>query len=516
MGNACEALLDVKGLTKRFPGVVALRNVDFDVREGEVHALLGENGAGKSTLIKVLGGVLQPDEGSVTFCGKRVQGIDPHRARSLGIGTIHQESELALPLSAGENIYMGRMPTSAKGIVDRREVYRNAQKWLEKVGAKFSARQAAADLSISQRRLVELARAVSMDAKLLIMDEPTTVFTDEEVETLFRIIRELKQQGVATIYISHRLQEIYEIADRVTVLRDGEKMGTLDAGDAGEDTLIKMMVGRQLSQVYPERDGADPSSELLRVEDLTRRGVIEAVSFTVNAGEIVGLSGLVGAGRTSVANILFGAMKADRGEVWLRGKKIRIHSPASAIRNGIGYITADRKLDGLLLIKSIRENVSLACLRQLQRFSFIARGRERQVAEKFKNVLAIKTPSIDQIVENLSGGNQQKVVFARWMLAKSDLLILDEPTVGIDVGAKQEIYRLMNGIAAEGRGILMISSELPELLGMCDRILVMREGRIVHEVSRDEATQEKILYYSAGFHETSRGSSEGASECGRI
>ncbi len=512
MGNSCDALLDVRGLTKRFPGVVALKNVDFDVREGEVHALLGENGAGKSTLIKILGGVLQADEGQVVFCGKQLKGIDPHRAQTLGIGTIHQESELALPLSAAENIYMGRMPASIKGVVDRQRIRRDAQQWLDKVGARFSARQAAFDLSISQRRLVELARAVSMDAKLLIMDEPTTVFTDEEVDTLFRIIGELKENGVATIYISHRLQEIYEIADRVTVLRDGEKIGTLDASDATEDALIKMMVGRQLSQVYPDREDVDESGELLRVENLTRRGVVEDVSFTVNSGEIVGLSGLVGAGRTSIANILFGAMKADRGEIYLRGQKIRVNSPAGAIRHGIGYITADRKLDGLLLIKSIRENVSLACLRRLQRLSFIARGREKQAARKFKDILGIKTPSIEQIVENLSGGNQQKVVFARWMLAKSDLLILDEPTVGIDVGAKQEIYRLMSGIAAEGRGILMISSELPELLGMCDRILVMREGRIVHEVSREEATQEKILYYSAGFHETNSGGSEGAEE----
>ncbi len=515
MGNSCDALLDVRGLTKRFPGVVALKNVDFDVREGEVHALLGENGAGKSTLIKILGGVLQPDEGQVAFCGKELHGIDPHRAQTLGIGTIHQESELALPLSAAENIYMGRMPASVKGVIDRQRIFRDAQQWLDTVGAKFSARQAASDLSISQRRLVELARAVSMDAKLLIMDEPTTVFTDEEVDTLFRIIGELKERGVATIYISHRLQEIYEIADRVTVLRDGEKIGTLDASEATEETLIKMMVGRQLSQVYPEREEIDSSGELLRVENLTRRGVVEDVSFTVNAGEIVGLSGLVGAGRTSIANILFGAMKADHGEIHLRGRKIRVHSPAGAIRHGIGYITADRKLDGLLLIKSIRENVSLASLKALQRLSFIARGREKQAARKFKDILGIKTPSIEQIVENLSGGNQQKVVFARWMLAKSDLLILDEPTVGIDVGAKQEIYRLMSGIAAEGRGILMISSELPELLGMCDRILVMREGRIVHEISREEATQEEILYYSAGFHEANRGGSEGAEECER-
>jgi len=512
MGNACDALLEVKGLTKRFPGVVALSDVDFEVRKGEVHALLGENGAGKSTLIKILGGVLQPDEGSVVFCGKHLRGLNPYRAQSLGISTIHQESELALPLSAGENIFMGRMPTSAKGVVDLRRIYRNAQEWLEKVGARFSARTLVKDLSISQQRLVELAHAVSMDSKLLIMDEPTTVFTGEEVETLFRIIRELKEQGVATIYISHRLQEIYEIGDRVTVLRDGEKIGTLKATDATEDQLIKMMVGRQLSQVYPEREDVDQSSELLRVENLTRHGVIEDVSFTVNAGEIVGLSGLVGAGRTAIANILFGAMKADRGEIWLRGKKVQIHSPASAIRHGIGYITADRKLDGLLLIKSIRENVSLAYLRQLQRFSFIAREREKQAAEKYRDILGIKTPSIEQIVENLSGGNQQKVVFARWMLAKSDLLILDEPTVGIDVGAKQEIYRLLNVIATEGRGILMISSELPELLGMCDRILVMREGRIVQEVSSEEATPEKILYYSAGFHETNRSASEGGKE----
>jgi len=504
MGNADSILLQVKGLTKRYPGVIALNNVDFDVRHGEVHALLGENGAGKSTLIKALGGVVQPDAGAITFDGSELGAIDPHRAQLLGISTIHQESELALPLSAAENIYMGRMPTAGPGIADLNRAYRDAQKWLDRVGANFNARTPARNLSISERRLVELARAVSMNAKLLIMDEPTTVFTDEEVDVLFRIIGELKEQGVATIYISHRLREIYEIADRVTILRDGEYIGTLDAKDADEGQLVKMMVGRQLNQVFPEHRRQQDTDELLRVEGLTRKGIVEDASFHVRKGEIVGLAGLVGAGRTSIANMLFGVMKPDRGTISLHGKSVHVSSPSAAIRHGIGYITADRKHDGLLLIKSIRENISLAYLRHLQKITFIAKKREREVVRQHGQMLAIKTPSIEQVVSNLSGGNQQKVVFARWMLTRSDLLILDEPTVGIDVGAKQEIYRLMNDIAAEGRGILMISSELPELLGMCDRILVMREGRIVHEVSGVDATQERILYYSAGFHETDR------------
>ena len=496
------ALLRATGITKQFPGVLALDHVDFELLRGEVHALVGENGAGKSTFIKILGGVLRHDAGTIEYDGKKVAHLDPHGTQKLGISIIHQESELALPFSAAENIFLGRQPRHAvKCFIDRKRMHRDAQMWLDKVGARFKANTLTRDLSISQRRLVELARAVSMDAKLVIMDEPTTVFTEQEVEHLFEIVRSLKAQGVTTLYISHRLEEIYSIADRVTVLRDGKVIATTAVQEATEDKLIQWMVGRELKRVFPTRSNS-PGEEMLSVLDLTKKGVIQDVSFSVRRGEIVGLSGLVGAGRTAVANAIFGAMKTDRGKIVLEGERVKINSPAVAIRHGIGFIPADRKLDGLLLIKSVKENISLANLRNMAHWSFINWAREKAEAKEYQEVLQIKTPSINQIVMNLSGGNQQKVVFARWLLMHAKVLILDEPTAGIDVGAKQEIYHLMNEIANEGRCVIMISSELPEVLGMCDRILVMHEGRIVQELSREEATQEEILYYSAGMHDT--------------
>ncbi|MCK4600585.1 sugar ABC transporter ATP-binding protein [Candidatus Bipolaricaulota bacterium] len=495
-------LLRATGVTKRFPGVLALDRVDFELRRGEVHALVGENGAGKSTFIKILGGVLRADAGTIGYEGKRIAHLDPYAAQMLGISIIHQESELALPFSAAENIFLGRQPRHAiKWLIDRRRMHREAQMWLDKVGARFRASSLVRDLSISQRRLVELARAVSMNAKLLIMDEPTTVFTEQEVEHLFEIVRSLKTHGVTTLYISHRLEEIYSIADRVTVLRDGKVIATMPVQNATEDKLVQWMVGRELKRVFPVRS-KPPGEEMFSVSGLTKKGVIDDISFSVRKGEIVGLSGLVGAGRTAVANAIFGVMQVDRGEMVLDGRPIRVASPAAAIRHGIGFIPADRKLDGLLLIKSVKENISLANLKNMSHWSFIDWRREKAEAKKFQELLRIKTPSINQIVVNLSGGNQQKVVFARWLLMHAKVLILDEPTVGIDVGAKQEIYNLINEIAEEGRCVIMISSELPEVLGMCDRILVMHEGRIVHELSREEATQEEILYYSAGLHET--------------
>ena len=340
-----------------------------------------------------------------------------------------------------------------------------------------------------------------MHAKLVIMDEPTTVFAGKEVQHLFRLVRDLRSRGITTLYISHRLEEVFSIADRVTVLRDGQHIVTCPIDQASEDQLVRWMVGRQLERLFPSRS-IPPGEEAFSVSGLTRRGVIEDVSFSVKKGEILGLAGLVGAGRTEVADAIFGASKLDRGEIHLEGKPIQIDSPADAIRHGIGYITADRKLDGLLLIKSIKENISLASLRNLSRFSFIKWRTEKAEAHRYKDLLQIKTPGIQQLTVNLSGGNQQKVVFARWLLVHAKVLILDEPTVGIDVGAKQEIYRLINGIAEDGRCVIMISSELPEILGMCDRILVMHRGRVTRELSRDEATQEEILYYSAGLRET--------------
>lgn len=493
-------LLRATDVTKRFPGVLALDKVDFELRRSEVHALVGENGAGKSTFIKILGGVLRADAGTIEYEGKKITHSDPHSAQKLGISIIHQESELALPFSAAENIFLGRQPRHAvKWLIARKRMYREAQMWLDKVGATFRASSLVRDLSISQRRLVELARAVSMNAKLLIMDEPTTVFTEQEVEHLFEIVRSLKTHGVTTLYISHRLEEIYSIADRVTVLRDGKVIATIPVQNATEDKLVQWMVGRELKRVFPVRS-KPPGEEMFSVSGLTKKGVIDDVSFSVRKGEIVGLSGLVGAGRTAVANAIFGVMQVDRGEMVLDGKPIKVTSPAVAIRHGIGFIPSDRKLDGLLLIKSVKENISLANLKNMSHWSFIDWSREKAEAKKFQELLQIKTPSINQIVVNLSGGNQQKVVFARWLLMHAKVLILDEPTVGIDIGAKQELYHLINGIAEEGRCVIMISSELPEVLGMCDRIMVMHEGRIVHELSREEATQEGILYYSAGLH----------------
>lgn len=494
-------LLDVRGITKRFPGVLALDHVDLELERGEVHAVVGENGAGKSTLIKIIGGVVRSDEGTIEFEGKAISHLDPHGAQKLGISIIHQESELATTLSVAENLFLGRQPRQLKCFVDRHRLHREARSWLDQVGARFSTRTLVRNLALSERRLLELARAISMHAKLVIMDEPTTVFAGKEVQHLFRLVRDLRSRGVTTLYISHRLEEIFSIADRVTVLRDGQHIVTCLIDQASEGQLVRWMVGRQLERVFPRRS-TPPGEEAFSVSGLTRRGVIEDVSFSVKKGEILGLAGLVGAGRTEVADAIFGASKLDRGEIHLEGKPIQIDAPGDAIRHGIGYITADRKLDGLLLSKSIKENISLASLSRLSRLAFIKWRTERAEAHRYTELLQIKTPGIQQLAMNLSGGNQQKVVFARWLLVHAKVLILDEPTVGIDVGAKQEIYRLINNIAEDGRCVIMISSELPELLGMCDRILVMHRGRVTRELSRDEATQEEILYYSAGLRET--------------
>ena len=494
-------VLAARGITKRFPGVLALDHVDLELERGEVHALVGENGAGKSTFIKIIGGVIRADEGNITFEGRHVSHLDPHGAQRLGVSIIHQESELAPTLSVAENLFLGRQPRQMRCFVDQRRLHREARTWLDQVGAGFPTRTLVRDLAISERRLLELARAISMHAKLVIMDEPTTVFTDKEVQHLFELVRDLRSRGVTILYISHRLEEIFSIADRVTVLRDGQHIARCSIDQASEEQLVRWMVGRQLERVFPKRSSV-PSEEAFSVTGLTRRGVIEDVSFSVKKGEIVGLAGLVGAGRTAVADAIFGVLRLDRGEIRLDGEPIRIDSPTDAIRHGIGYITADRKLDGLLLSKSIKENISLASLRYLSRFSFIKWRTERAEAHRYRELLQIKTPGIHQLTMNLSGGNQQKVVFARWLLVHAKVLILDEPTVGIDVGAKQEIYRLINDIAEEGRCVIMISSELPEILGMCDRILVMHQGRVTRELPREEATQEEILYYSAGLRET--------------
>ncbi|NLS44323.1 MAG: sugar ABC transporter ATP-binding protein [Firmicutes bacterium] len=502
MNDNGPTLLKVENLTKSFPGVIALNNVTFNLLKGEIHALVGENGAGKSTFIKIIGGVLQPDKGTILYDGNILSHLDPRRARSIGINIIHQESELAPTLSAAENIYMGREPTKeCKWYVDIERMNEDAQEWLDKVGADFSSKVLVRDLTISQRRLLEIARAISMDTGLLILDEPTTAFTDQEVQRLFQIIRGLRNLGVTILYISHRLQEIFSIADRVTVFRDGHLISTKHIKETQEDELIRLMVGRELRAVVRDRSKPikNTNSELVSVSKLTKEGAFNDVTFSVNKGEILGLTGLLGSGAGKIGQALFGLVEQDSGTISLNGVQVNLTSPAKAMYHEIAYIPADRKLDGLFMIKSITENISLASLEQLTKATVIDLQNERTEAKKYQTLLDIRAPSINQIVMNLSGGNQQKVLFARWLMKQAKVLILEEPTAGIDVGAKQEIYDLMSGLAQKGNSIILISSDLPEVLNVCDRIIVFRDGRIVYEIPGDEATQEIILHHSTGL-----------------
>lgn len=498
MGSNHVPLLQMKGISKSYPGVQALNNVDFEVEAGEVHALVGENGAGKSTLMKILAGAEPRDSGEILLKGRPVGDLTPQKALELGIGMVHQEFNLVPYLSAAENIFLGREPRSRiPGFIDFKTMYREAQRIVDGLGANFDVRRPVASLSVAQQQMVEIAKAASQNAVIIAMDEPSATLTEHELESLFRLIRSLKASGIGIIYISHRLEEISQIADRVTVLRDGQLVGTRRVSEVSREDLIKMMVGRELKDMIPKQP-APIGKEALRVEHLSRAGVLHDINLTVRQGEILGIAGLVGAGRTELARAIFGADPIDSGKIYLFGREIKITSPQAAIRHGIGLVTEDRKQLGLILQMAVRENISLANLKELSVAGFVNRRRERTAADHFVRELRIRTPSVEQRVRNLSGGNQQKVVLAKWLFTRSKVLIFDEPTRGIDVGSKVEIYQLMNELAAKGVAIIMISSELPEILGMSDRILVMHEGRIAGELSREEATQEKIMHLATG------------------
>lgn len=490
--------LRMKGITKTYPGVRALDSVDLEVARGEVHALVGENGAGKSTLMKILAGAQSMDSGEIFLNGQQVHITSPQKAMDLGISIIYQEFNLIPYLNAAENIFLGREPRAMlPGFINFAKMYSEAQKVIDQLGVRLNVRTPVNQLSVAQQQMVEIAKATSRNAVIIAMDEPSATLTEHELENLFALIRSLKRQGVSIIYISHRLEEIFDIADRVTVLRDGHLVGTKPVSETNRDEIIRMMVGRELGEKIPKQP-AEIKLPALTVSHLTRKGVLEDISFTVHQGEILGIAGLVGAGRTEVARAIFGADRIDSGEIRLNGRAVEIRSPRDAIRLGIGLVPEDRKALGLILAMVVRENISLANLDSLTRFGFIRRREERLVATSFIKDLMIKTPSTEQQVQNLSGGNQQKVVLAKWLFTKSKVLIFDEPTRGIDVGSKVEIYQLMNRLAASGVAIIMISSELPEILGMSDRILVMHEGRIAGELSREEATQEKIMWLATG------------------
>jgi ribose transport system ATP-binding protein len=492
-----DLLVQMDGISKDFPGVHALRDCRFDLRRGEVHALVGENGAGKSTLMKILAGVYRMDAGRVRVKGAEVDIPTPKAAQLLGISIIHQELSLMPNLTAAQNIFIGREPRGALPfLLDERALNRNARALFDQLHLKLDPQTKVANLAVAQQQMVEIAKALSYKAEVVIMDEPTAALTETEIDELFRIIRKLRETGVGVVHISHRLEELKRISDRVTVMRDGQYIATVETKDAPIEQIIRMMVGRTIFEEAPEVHQADPSV-VLDVHDLSRGRAVQHVSFNLHRGEILGFAGLVGAGRTEVARAVFGADRADSAEIRVHGRPAHIKSPGDAVRRGIGYLSEDRKRYGLALSMDVETNIVLATLRKFAHaFGRIDAGRTRSTALQRVKGLAIKTPSIRQKVRNLSGGNQQKVVIAKWLTADTDILIFDEPTRGIDVGAKSEIYHLLNELAKQGKAIIMISSELPEILRMSHRIVVMCEGRITGELAGAGATQEQIMTYA--------------------
>ncbi len=490
-------ILQLEHISKSFPGVKALDDVHFEMNAGEIHALLGENGAGKSTLIKIVSGVYKPDAGSIKLDGQPVSFNNPREAQAQGIATIYQELSLYPELTVAENIFMGHAPKRAVGpvqVIDWKTINDRAVELLASLNiTDLDVRRKVGSLNVGNRQRVEIAKALSINARVLIMDEPTAALTETDVERLFEIVRLLKQRGVGIVYISHRLQEVFELADRSTVLRDGQFVGTRPVSETSEDQLISMMVGRTIDNLFPKLPG-ERGKPVLEVRNLNRPPLTRDVSFSVHAGEIVGLAGLVGSGRSELAQVIFGMTPAQSGDILLDGKAVQIPNPGTAVQLGIAYVPEDRGTQGLIKQMTIRENASMAVLRILSRGSFINQREEKSLAQRAIEQLSIRATSYEQIVNKLSGGNQQKVVVSKWLASKPKLLIMDEPTRGIDVGAKAEIHRLMSELAVkQGLAVLMISSELPEVLGMSDRVLVMREGRLVAEFSRSEATQEKVV-----------------------
>jgi ribose transport system ATP-binding protein len=490
-----RAHLEMVGITKRFPGVLALEGVSFDLFGGEVHALVGENGAGKSTLMKILSGAQPADAGEIRIAGKPVHIASPTAAARLGIGMIYQELCLAPHLTAGENVFLGREPRTA-GFVDFHRLHADAQEYLDRLDAGVSSRQRVADLGIAQQQMVEIAKALSQHAQFLVMDEPTASLSEAEAERLFDLVRALRKDGVGIAYISHRLEEVLAIGDRVTVLRDGRRVAGMPVAEATVTQLVRLMVGREIKQVYPTRE-AMIGPEVLRVEGLSRPPVLRDVSFTLRRGEVLGLGGLMGAGRTEVARAIFGADSGVAGRVFLEGEEVKIRSPKDAIAAGIALLTEDRKRDGLALGLPLRANITLANLLSVVRGGLLQLGQEREVAQELVERVDVRASSVEQLARNLSGGNQQKVVVAKWLLTEARIFIFDEPTQGIDIAAKAEIYALIEQLARQGAGIILISSYLPELMAISDRILVLCRGRVTGEVSHDDATQERILELAA-------------------
>jgi ABC-type sugar transport system ATPase subunit len=495
---ADNPIIQFRGIGKRFPGVQALRDVSFDVAPGSCHALCGENGAGKSTLGKILAGIYAPDEGELIVDGKAARFGSPSDAMAAGIGIVHQELAFCENLTVAENLCLSQLPARAT-FVSRREVLRRAREYLAAIQAKIDPAKLVGELPVSQQQLVQIAAAVSHGARILIFDEPTSSLSQIESEHLFELIKQLQTQGVTAIYVSHRLEEIYRLCDTITVLRDGQHVTTKPVKELDQGGLVQMMIGRALEAYFPNHLQATPGEELLRVEDLSSPGKFENISFQLRAGEVLGFAGLVGAGRTEIAEALFGLDRLATGCVYVSGKPMPLRHPSIAMRHHIGMIPEDRKRHGLVLMMKARENTSLPTLERFATLGCVHAAMEQHVAQKYFGLLHVKAPSIESVVAGLSGGNQQKVVLGKWLAADCQVLIVDEPTRGVDVGAKAEIHGLIDELANKGNGVLLISSELPEVINLSTRILVLRNGHIIGEVSRANASQETLMRLMAGL-----------------
>ena len=491
-------MIQMSGISKAFSGNVVLENVEFELASGEIHALMGENGAGKSTMMKILSGIYTKDAGEIRVDGQPVQFKSPKDAEKLGIIVIHQELNMLPDLTVAQNLFLGKELTYGKtGVLKTRQMEKEASTLLSKLGLDINPRTRTGDLSVGKQQIIEIAKAIASDAKYIVMDEPTAALTDREIETLFKTVNELKAKGISFVYISHRMEEIFAICDRITILRDGQYVGVRNIPETNFDEIVAMMVGRELGERFPERK-CEIGKTKLEVRNLTVNGLFQDISFELKKGEVLGVAGLMGAGRTEVAQTIFGYRKLNKGEIFIDGKKVNVKSPIDAMKYGIGFVTEDRKTQGLVLDFSIKENIALANLEKCSSSGIIKKENENRVVAKYIEDLKIRTSGPEQSVKSLSGGNQQKVVIAKWLGTEPEILILDEPTRGVDIGAKKEIYHIINQLAEAGVAILMISSELPEVIGMADRVIVMQEGKLTGEVNKENMTQEVIMQYATG------------------
>lgn len=489
--------IEMKGIDKAFGGNQVLKDAGFVLADGEVHALMGENGAGKSTLMKILTGVYTKDAGTVLVDGKEVNYKNPQEAEKAGIVFIHQELNVLFDLTVEENLFMGKEIKNKFGFCDRKAMRKKSEEALARLGVKISPAEVMSNLSVGQQQMIEICKALMVDAKVIIMDEPTAALTQSETVILFQVIQSLRKSGVSIVYISHRMEEIFELCDRISVLRDGTYVGTRNIPETNMNEIVKLMIGREIGERYPERR-CRIGDTVLKVEGLTKKGVFENVSFEVKAGEVLGIAGLMGAGRTEIMQAVFGNLPYEKGRIEINGREVQIKSPIHAMKNGIGFITEDRKVEGLMLEESIEKNISLANLPIISSHHFINKKKERELVKKGIEELHIRCFGPQHECNNLSGGNQQKVVFAKWVYTDPKILILDEPTRGVDIGAKKEIYMIINELAAKGVAVIMVSSELPEVLGMSDRVMVVREGSVRGIISREESNQENIMTLATG------------------